>query len=106
MIKITVNKKENAYTGFVSEGHAGYAREGQDIVCAAVSALIITTANAMETLTGDRPEVKEGDGYVSMTFAETLSKEGTLLMDALILGLTQIQDSYGKKFLNIRFKEV
>ena len=40
MITVTVSKKNSSYTEFVSRGHAGYAEEGQDIICAAVSALI------------------------------------------------------------------
>ena len=42
MINITVKKRNGSYLDFLSRGHAGYAEEGQDIVCAAVSALIIT----------------------------------------------------------------
>ena len=35
------------------QGHAGYAEPGQDIVCAAVSALVINTINAIEAFTED-----------------------------------------------------
>ena len=42
MITITVKKRNGNYLEFVSKGHAGYAEEGQDIVCAAVSVLVIT----------------------------------------------------------------
>ena len=41
MITITVKKRNGNYLEFVSKGHAGYAEEGQDIVCAAVSVLVI-----------------------------------------------------------------
>ena len=43
MITITVKKRNGNYLEFVSKGHAGYAEEGQDIVCAAVSVLVINT---------------------------------------------------------------
>ena len=46
MITIKVRKKNGSYEEFISKGHAGYAEAGQDIVCAAVSALIINTVNA------------------------------------------------------------
>ena len=39
MITITVKKRNGNYLEFVSKGHAGYAEEGQDIVCAAVLGL-------------------------------------------------------------------
>ena len=44
MITITVKKRNGNYLEFVSKGHAGYAEEGQDIVCSAVSALVINWA--------------------------------------------------------------
>lgn len=34
------------------KGHAGYAAKGQDIVCAGVSALVISFVNGVETLCG------------------------------------------------------
>ena len=41
------------YTGFRMNGHAEYAEYGQDIVCAAVSALVINTINSIEQYTED-----------------------------------------------------
>ena len=35
------------------EGHAGFAAYGNDIVCAAVSALVINTVNSIEAFTED-----------------------------------------------------
>ena len=72
MITITVKKRNGNYLEFVSKGHAGYAEEGQDIVCAAVSVL----------------------------------ERGTLLMDSLILGLTEIEHSYNNRYLTVKVKEV
>ena len=68
MITITVKKRNGYYLEFVSKGHAGYAEEGQDIVCAAVSVLVINTVNSLETFTDDQFEVQEDDGYVSFHF--------------------------------------
>ena len=33
------------------KGHAGYAEEGYDIICAAVSALTVNTINSIEQFT-------------------------------------------------------
>ena len=57
MINITVKKRNGSYLDFLSRGHAGYAEEGQDIVCAAVSALIITTVNSLDAFTEEKIEV-------------------------------------------------
>ena len=87
MITITVKKRNGNYLEFVSKGHAGYAEEGQDIVCAAVSVLVINTVNSLETFTDDQFEVQEDDGYVSFHFTAPVTERGILLMDSLILGL-------------------
>ena len=52
MIQVTIFRDStedgDVYTGVELLGHAGFAQSGQDIVCAAVSALIITTVNSLE----------------------------------------------------------
>ena len=106
MITVTVSKKNNSYISFTSKGHAGYAEEGQDIICAAVSALVINTVNSLEQLTGDHIQAEESDGFVSFSFMDPVTKEGTLLMDSLVLGLTEIENSYSKRYLKVKVREV
>ena len=107
MINITVKKRNGSYLDFLSRGHAGYAEEGQDIVCAAVSALIITTVNSLDEFTDEKIEVGEDDGYVSIHFKTNPNTErGKLLMDSLILGLTEIEHSYNNRYLTVKVKEV
>ena len=89
MITVTVTKKNNSYTEFTSKGHAGYAEEGQDIICAAVSVLVINTVNSLETLTHDQISVKKRNGTFFVFLLEPVSEEGRLLMDSLVLGLTE-----------------
>ena len=106
MIVITVKKSADSYVSFTSKGHAGYADRGQDIVCAAVSALIITTVNAMESFTEDIIDVTEDDGFVSFQFQNPPTEKGKLLMDALLLGLTDIENSYQNRYLTVKVREV
>ena len=106
MIKITVKKRNHSYESFVSSGHAGYAEEGQDIVCAAVSALIINTVNSIEKFTDDSIEAEEKDGFVSFRFTKPVTEKGALLMDSLVLGLTDIAHSYKNRYLTVKAKEV
>ncbi len=106
MITINVRKKNGSYEEFISKGHAGYAEAGQDIVCAAVSALVITTVNSLERFTDDKFEVQENEGFVSIHFKESLSERGMLLMDSLLLGLTEIAGSYNNRYLTVKVKEV
>ena len=54
--------------GFLSAGHAGYAESGSDIVCAAVSALLVNCANAIEEVARVSPAVRENEeaGFLSL----------------------------------------
>ena len=40
--------------GFKLSGHAGFAEEGSDIVCSAVSMLVINTINCIEEFTEEK----------------------------------------------------
>lgn len=90
------------------KGHAGYGEEGQDIVCAAVSALVLNACNSIEKFTRDEFEGKaeEVSGNFTFGFTGEVSQQSKLLMDSLILGLRNIEDAYGKQYIIIRFKEV
>lgn len=109
MIKVTVlEDSDRAVRGISLKGHAGYGEEGQDIVCAAVSALVFTTFNSIETFTEDDFEgsADEQSGDFQLSFPGEISPESKLLMNSLVLGLTNIMDSYGKQYIKIRFEEV
>ncbi|MBR5583322.1 MAG: ribosomal-processing cysteine protease Prp [Lachnospiraceae bacterium] len=102
MITIEIRKSGNEYIGFSSKGHAGYAEEGYDIICAAVSVLTVNTINSIEKFTDDAFKAEAADGMVRWKFTEIpLSKEANLLMDSLVLGLKDIQENYGKKYIKI-----
>ncbi len=106
MITVTVFKDDKGFTGFTTKGHAGYAEEGFDIICAAVSALTITTINAIESFTSDTFHVKQKDGYIQCRFDHTLSDSSVLLMKSMILGLQGIEKDYGNEYIRLIFKEV
>ena len=88
---------EGCVRGVELKGHAGYGEEGEDIVCAAVSALVLNAANSVEAFTEDD---------FSFHFTGSISPESQLLMKSLVLGLQKIRDEYGEPYINIRLKEV
>ena len=107
MIKaVIVSTPEGRMNGFMLKGHAGYAKHGKDIVCAAVSMLAINTVNSVETLTEDKFEVEQGEsGELSFRFKEEPSREGQALIDALRIGLETVKAEYGSSYIEIS-KEV
>jgi len=93
--------------GFQAKDHAGYAEEGQDIVCAAVSALVINFLNSFEQLTEDAGtyHTSEDDAVIEFRVSGTCSKEGQILLDSLVLGITNIESEY-RPYIHVVFEEV
>lgn len=49
MIVVEINRQ-----GVTTDGHAGFAEHGKDIVCAGVSTLAVTLSDSLTGLTQDR----------------------------------------------------
>jgi uncharacterized protein YsxB (DUF464 family) len=109
MTTVIVKKDVNGeYREFTCKGHSGFAKNGKDIVCAAVSMLVINTINSMEELAKEDMKVSsdEESGYIDCLFKKSLSEKGKLLMDSMILGLSDVEKQYGKKYVTLKFEEV
>ncbi len=108
MISVIISRQGTDIKQIDLSGHAGFADEGEDIVCSAVSILVINTFNSIERFTDDdfRLDAAEDGGYMSMVFFEKLSDRSQLLLDSMILGLDEIQKQYGDNFISLEFKEV
>ncbi|MCR4568157.1 MAG: ribosomal-processing cysteine protease Prp [Pseudobutyrivibrio sp.] len=108
MISVVITKQNNKYCNVSLDGHAGFADSGQDIVCAAVSVLVINTFNSIEQFTEDdfTCETAEDGGHLVMSFPGDISDKSILLLDAMLLGLENIQQQYGDEYLSLLYKEV
>ena len=109
MTQITIYRNQNREVErFTCTGHAGYSEYGTDIVCASISVLVINTINSIETFTSITYvcEADEETGDIDFRFTEEISPDASLLIESMILGLKEIQNDYGKKFLILDFKEV
>ena len=91
-------------------GHAGHKhfRFEKDMVCASISVLVINTINGLEKFTDTKMKVQtnEETGFIRCDFLNDLSPEATVLMDTLVLGLSDISRQYGEKYCLVEFKEV
>lgn len=109
MTKITVLKdRDGGYIGFDCLGHAGYADEGEDIVCAGISALVINTINSIGMYTSEKHETDadEESGEIRLRFSTPAGHDADLLMKSLVLGLQGIQNTYGDDYVILNFREV
>jgi len=87
---------EGTVRGFQVSGHSGYAESGKDILCSAVSALTLNTVNSIEAFTEDEVDalaVNEEEGFRHFRL-KTVSEKSKLLLDSLVLGITEIEKSY------------
>lgn len=103
MIYAQFDFKDNQYTKFTLSGHAESGPYGHDLVCSAVSALTIGTANNLTRLADVKPEVEmneEEGGYLELTLP-LISEENKqhtvqILLAALFYSLVDIEESYGE----------
>lgn len=85
------------------DGHAGYAEHGADIVCSAVSVLVINSINSIDELTDeaiDVLEIEQTQGIIDCCFPKrqqgNTNADATLLLKSMLIGLNTIQQMYGE----------
>lgn len=108
MINVIITRNSNGtIDSFTVKGHANFAKHGEDIVCAGVSAVTVGTVNAIEALTGVELVSKMKDGFVSGGVPKSIespqSEQVQLLLESMIVSLKTIEDSYGT-YLQIKEK--
>ena len=100
MTTVRFRTEGNRVTGFDSAGHSGYAEEGEDIVCAAVTSavrLVEATVNDVMGLCA-AVKVREQDAAIAFRLPGGLAPmaENTCqnLLTGLMVYLAQLHDEY------------
>ena len=100
MTTIKFRNEGGRIIGFDSQGHSGYAEEGADIVCAAVSStidLVIATINDVLGLAAS-VKIRESDAFISLrlpgSLGQTAESTCQALMTGLMLYFTELHDAY------------
>jgi uncharacterized protein len=94
MISSTFSYADGKLNKILVTGHANYKKHGEDIVCAAVSASLIVTANAIEHLGLNRSiDLTVRDGYFQLILKEE-EKTILALLKNLEYTLTDLQQQY------------
>ena len=90
--------KSGRLSGFTVVGHTGYAPEGEDIVCAGVSALSQTAVNALEAVAGVEAKVIIRSGFLSARLPRGLRAkqryEAQIILRSVRQGLEDIAKAY------------
>ena len=100
MTTVTFYSQGSRVTGFEVRGHSGYAQEGEDIVCAAVTSAVRLVECAVNDVLGLEAsvKVKEKDASISLKLPNGLGQtnESTCqtLLVALMVHLVQLAEEY------------
>lgn len=108
-VKITRNKAKNI-TYFELDGHAGYAKSGDDIVCSAASALAQTTVQGLKMVADIDIKYDIKDGYLNCRLPKELTERqqlmSTAILETMFIGLKNIEQNYKKHIYVIENEEV
>ena len=100
MTTVTFYSQGSRVTGFEVRGHSGYAQEGEDIVCAAVTSAVRLVECAVNDVLGLEAsvKVKEQDASISLKLPSGLGQtnESTCqtLLVALMVHFVQLAEEY------------
>ena len=100
MITVTFERKEDSIISFMAEGHAGYAEAGSDIVCAAVSAILITAANGIVSVLDIDAAVRQNEeiGFLRLDLPDGLpeakQRDANLVLAVAQQGLQSVSEQY------------
>lgn len=100
MTHVTFHTEGDRIIGFDSQGHSGYAEEGADIVCAAITSAIRLVEATINDVLGLAASVKvsEKDAKISLRLPGGLAATAESACQALLTGLmvyfTELHDEY------------
>lgn len=100
MLKIEICYHGSSIKGFTVNGHADYAPEGQDIVCAGVSAITQTALIGLLNHLEVKPRYKINKGNLEVFLADDISNEdfdkAQIILSTMLAGLQSLQESYSE----------
>ncbi|AHM67524.1 ribosomal-processing cysteine protease Prp [Paenibacillus polymyxa] len=103
-----IRLEDGSIQGFSVKGHANFAKSGEDIVCAGVSAVTVGTVNSIVALTDVEMETEMENGFLSAYLSpesyHDANAQVQLLLESMVIMLTSIAESYGK-YIQIENKQ-
>ena len=98
MTKCEFFTENERITGFSISGHSGYAENGADIVCAAISAVVTMAEATINEVCGAKAKVrvKEEDARITLTLPASCDEEDSVqaVLAGMLLTLVGLRDDY------------
>jgi len=99
MINVVILRNNlNQIISIEVKGHADSAPYGQDLVCAAVSAVVIGCNNALKN--DSNYQTIQKDGYYKIDTNSNVTEHDSIVLETMITGLKAIKDEKSK-FIDI-----
>ena len=99
MTKCEFFMEDDRITGFSVSGHSGYAEAGQDIVCAAVSAVVTMAEATINDVCGAKAKVRvkeRENARITLTLPASCDEEESVqaVLAGMMLTLCSMRDDY------------
>ncbi|MBI4753618.1 ribosomal-processing cysteine protease Prp [Candidatus Desantisbacteria bacterium] len=96
MITITIVHDDNRkIVEFLVTGHADYKNKGDDIVCAAVSAVVQTAVEGLKRYLPEGIHLKKEKGILHLSITKGANiYESSIILETMLLGLKRIEENY------------
>lgn len=110
MTKIKFYKKKEFLIGFEVSGHTGYAEQGSDIVCSAISGMTQMTTLGLEKILNLKLNIKKNEkiGYLLCKLPKTASEEEVKKaqdwLNTLKISLDDVAKDY-KKYIKMEVED-
>ena len=90
--------EDERINGFSVSGHSGYAEEGKDIVCAAISAIVTMAEATINDVCGAKAKVrvKDEDARITLMLPTSCDEEESVqaVLAGMMLTLCSMRDDY------------
>jgi len=97
--------KNGELLGFHVYGHSGFAEEGEDIVCAAVSSAVYLVINTVTDIMHIDAETEIGDGDAVFRILSKDAADCREILQGLKLHLLSLEEQYSE-FIIVKYTEV
>ena len=98
MTRVEFFNQNGRINGFCCAGHSGYAEEGSDIVCAAVSTAVKFAEHIINDVLGEhaKTRVNEDEARITLTLPATCESEEAVqaVLSGMMLTLCSLRDDY------------
>jgi uncharacterized protein YsxB (DUF464 family) len=106
MTQVVIYKNKQDFIGFKVAGHSGFAEEGHDIVCAAVSSAAMLVINGICEVLGQDADIDTDQQNANIQFMLKIKNaQASLFIESFNVHISNLCEQY-KENIKLRILEV